>query len=142
MSDAKSLQFVDANVLIYAHDFSAGAKRDRARDLLRDLLENRNGCVSTQVLQEFYVNVTRKIANPVALDVAAEIISDHAVWTVHQAGIEDILDAIQLQQQHQLSFWDAMIITSAMALGCDVVWSEDFSHGQRFGSLSVLSPFV
>ena len=53
---------VDTNVLIYAHDRSAGSKHDQARLLLRGLWENRTGCLSIQVLQEFYVNVTRKVA--------------------------------------------------------------------------------
>jgi len=102
MSDVDILQFVDTNVLIYAHDSSAGVKHERARTLLRELWKNHTGCVSAQVLQEFYVNVTQKVAKPVAPEVAAQIISDLSAWQVHQPGVDDILDAIQLQGRQTL----------------------------------------
>ena len=141
MSDVDILQFVDTNVLIYAHDSSAGVKHERARTLLRELWKDHTGCVSAQVLQEFYVNVTQKVAKPVAPEVAAQIISDLSAWQVHQPGVDDILDAIQLQGRHKLSFWDAMILSSALALGCEIVWSEDLNPGQRYDLVTVQNPF-
>ncbi len=142
MSDADTLQFVDTNVLIYAHDSSAGVKHERAKTLLTELWQNRTGCVSIQVLQEFYVNVTQKVAKPLTPEVAAQIISDLSVWQVHQPGVDDVLDAIQLQSRYQLSFWDAMILSSAMALDCEMVWSEDLNPGQRYETVTVHNPFV
>jgi predicted nucleic acid-binding protein len=142
MSDADTLQFVDTNVLIYAHDQSAGVKHDQAKQLLMELWQNRNGCVSVQVLQEFYVNVTQKVAKPLPSEVAAQIISDLSTWQVHQPGIEDVLNAIRLQSKHQISFWDAMILSSAMALGCEIVWSEDLNPGQSYDTVTVRSPFA
>jgi predicted nucleic acid-binding protein len=142
MSDAKSLQFVDTNILIYAHDSSAGAKQRIAGELLTSLWSESIGCVSVQVLQEFFVNATRRIGNPLKPEAAAQLISDYASWRVHVPGAQDLLDAIQRHLAHRISFWDAMIITSASALDCEILWSEDLNHGQRFDSLVVRNPFV
>jgi predicted nucleic acid-binding protein len=141
MSESSGRQFVDANILIYAHDCSAGEKRVQARDLIRALWYSGEGCLSIQVFQEFYVNVTQKIATPLSPDIAAQIIADLAVWHVHQPGVEDVLDAIRLQDRYQISFWDAMIITSAIQLGCQTLWSEDLNPGQVYDTVAVVSPF-
>jgi predicted nucleic acid-binding protein len=93
------------------------------------------------VLQEFYVNVTQKVAKPQTPDVAAQIIADLAVWQVHRPGVEDVLDAIRLQERYQTLFWDAMIIASAIQLGCLTIWSEDLNVGQVYDTVTVASPF-
>jgi predicted nucleic acid-binding protein len=142
MSEADALQFVDTNVLIYAHDRTAGIRHEQAKQLLRELWENRNGCLSIQVLQEFYVNVTQKVPRPLAPEEAAQIIADLSSWHVHQPGVKDVLDAIALQDRYQLSFWDAMIVASAIALGCKILWSEDLSSGRRYATMTVRNPFV
>jgi predicted nucleic acid-binding protein len=142
MSDADGLQFVDTNVLIYAHDRSADAKHQQAKALLAELWENRAGCLSIQVLQEFYVNVTQKIARPLQPQDAAQIIADLSVWQVHQPAVEDVLDAIRLQTRYHLAFWDAMLLASAIALGCTVVWTEDLNTGQLYDKVRVSNPFV
>ena len=141
MSEPKLLQFVDTNVLIYAHDVSAGQKQDRARQLLRALWQSGEGCLSIQVLQEFYVNVTKKVARPLPAEVAAQIIADLSVWKVHCPTAEDVLDAIRLHERYQISFWDAMVVASAVQLGCQVLWSEDLNPGQVYDQMKVQSPF-
>jgi predicted nucleic acid-binding protein len=141
MSEPKDLQFVDTNILIYAHDYSAGDKHTRARDLVRALWQSGEGCLSIQVLQEFYVNITQKVAKPLKADVAAQIIADLSVWQVHRPGVEDVLDAIRLQGRYQVSFWDAMIVASAIQLGCQTIWSDDLSTGQVYDTVTVTSPF-
>ena len=142
MSAADIPQFVDTNVLIYAYDESAGTKHTQAKQLLTELWQNRTGCVSIQVLQEFYVNVTQKVAKPLSSDVAMQIIRDLAAWEVHRPGTEDIISAIQLQRRFQISFWDAMILASAIALQCEIVWSEDLNPGQRYETVTVTNPFA
>ena len=142
MSGADALQFVDTNVLVYAHDSSAGEKNEQAKELLAEVWQNRTGCVSVQVLQEFYVNVTQKVARPMAPELAAQIVSDLSAWHVHQPGVDDVLSAIRLQGRYQISFWDAMILASAMALGCETVWSEDLNSGQRYDTVTVTNPFA
>jgi predicted nucleic acid-binding protein len=141
MSDDGSLAFVDTNVLIYAHDTSAGAKHLRARQLLESLWQSEAGCLSIQVLQEFYVNVTQKVAKPLSLGDAAQIIADLSVWRVHRPGVQDVLYAIRLQERHQVSFWDAMILSSAIQLNCHILWSEDLNSGQIYNSVTVANPF-
>jgi predicted nucleic acid-binding protein len=141
MNEPRNLQFVDTNVLIYAHDVSAGRKHILARDLIRQLWESGKGCLSVQVLQEFYVNITRKVAKPLASDTAVRVIADLAAWQIYRPGVEDVLDAIRLQDQYQTSFWDAMILVSAIQSGCDKVWSEDLNTGQIYDTVTVSSPF-
>jgi predicted nucleic acid-binding protein len=141
MSEPRSLQFVDTNILIYAHDISAGQKHGRAKELMRDLWHSGDGCLSIQVLQEFYVNVTQKVTKPLSAEAAAQIIADLSVWEVHCPKMEDVLDAIRLQKRYQISFWDAMILVSAIQLGCHMLWSEDLNPGQVYDQVEVQSPF-
>ena len=120
---------------------AAGMKRERAAEKLRQLWDTGGGRLSVQGLQEFYVNVTRKVAHPLSPDAAAQIIADLAVWQIHRPGVDDVLNAVRMQQRYQLAFWDAMILTSAHRLGCEVVWSEDLNAGQAYESMQVRNPF-
>ncbi len=70
-----------------------------------------------------------------------QIIAELAVWKVHRSGVDDVLDATQLQRRYQLSFWDAMVVNSALQVGCQTLWSEDLNPGQRYG-VTVRNPFV
>jgi predicted nucleic acid-binding protein len=142
MREVNQLEFIDTNVLIYAHDRSAGQKHVRAKQIVQELWETRTGCLSIQVLQEFYVNVTQKVAKPLNRNAAAQIIADLAAWEVHRPGAQDLLDAIRFQERYQLSFWDAMIIASSIELGCDILWSEDLNPGQFYDRVKVINPFV
>ena len=142
MSERSDPQFVDTNVLIYAHDVSAGDKRTRAQELVRRLWDSGDGCLSVQVLQEFYVNVTQKVAQPLSPERAARIIADLATWQIYRPGIQDVLDAIDLQCRQRISFWDAMVVSSAIQLGCRCIWSEDLNPGQVYDGVTVVNPFT
>ena len=135
-------QFVDTNVLIYAHDATAGDKRVLAKKLLAELWAEGNGCLSIQVLQEFYVTVTRKVRYPLAAEVARQQVEDLGQWLAHSPTVKDVIDAIQLQQRSNVSFWDAMLITSAQRLNCDVLWSEDLNSGQIISGVTIRNPFA
>lgn len=141
MNDDADWQFVDTNILVYAHDAAAGQKHDAAKALLQALWQSRRGCLSIQVLQEFYVTVTQKVAAPYSVSEAARIIEDLAVWRIHAPTVTDVLAAIDLQSHYQLSFWDAMILHSAGSLGCNVVWTEDLNHGQTINQTTIRDPF-
>jgi predicted nucleic acid-binding protein len=141
MSEPRTLQFLDTNVLVYAHDRSAGDKHGRASELVKDLWQAGEGCLSIQVLQEFYVTVTQKVTKPLPAEVAAQLIADLSVWEVHRPGVENILEAIRLQKRYQISFWDAMILASAAQLGCRILWSEDLNPGQVYAQIQVRNPF-
>ncbi len=134
--------FVDTNVLVYAHDVTAGDKHGRARALLEELWDTREGCLSVQVLQEFFVTTTRKIPKPLEAPAAGQIINDLALWHVHAPAARDVLAAIDIHQQSGASFWDAMIIRSAQELGCQTLYSEDLNPGQTYAGVRVSNPFL
>ncbi len=133
--------FVDTNVLLYSFDTSAGAKRDQALALVGNLWRVGNGCISVQVLQEFYVNATRKLSTTLEQATAERIIASLSRWEVHAPTAEDVLGAITLHARVQISFWDAMILTSASKLGCTVLYSEDLNAGQHVAGVQVVNPF-
>ena len=135
-----SRQFVDTNILLYAHDSSAGVKGDQARALVEQLWESREGCLSVQVLQEFFVNVTRKIAKPLDAETAKEIVADLSRWHVHVPAADDVLGAIDIHQRTGISFWDSMIVRSAAEMGCTVLFSEDLNAGQEYSGVRVENP--
>jgi len=134
--------FVDTNVLVYAHDRGAGERHDRARRLVADLWESRSGVLSTQVLQEFYINVRRKAAHPVSPGEARNALEDYMTWTVVTNTPDSIIGAVELERRHRLGFWDALIVQAALDSGAERLLSEDFQHGRRFGTLRVENPFV
>ncbi len=134
-------RFVDTNVLVYAHDDSAGSKRDQARALVEQLWGSRDGCLSVQVLQEFFVTVTRKIAKPVDAETAKAIVADYSRWYLHVPAADDVLAAIGIHQRTGISFWDAMIVRSAAEIGCTVLYSEDRNAGQEYSGVRVENPF-
>lgn len=142
MSAEDRRAFVDTNVLVYAHDAGAGQKLERARDLLRGLWSARSGCLSIQVLQEFFVTVTRRLPTTLDSPTAAAAVEDYARWTLHEPRSVDVLAAIELHEQAQIAFWDAMIVRSAAALGCGVLYSEDLNAGQRYDGVLVVDPFA
>jgi predicted nucleic acid-binding protein len=135
------LVFVDTNVLLYAHDRTAGRKRAIAVDLLERLWGTRTGTLSTQVLQEFYVNATRKLPRPVPAARARAVVARYATWRVHRIEPADIVAASELEKRHRLSFWDALVITAAVRLGARQLVSEDLQHGRRLGDLEIADPF-
>lgn len=134
--------FVDTNVLIYAHDLDAGTKRDQARAAIRERWEAEDGILSTQVLQEFYVNVTLKIPEPLSPTTAREVITIYRTWQVETNTVDTILRASEYQERHRLSFWDAMILASAVQGGATVLLTEDLNAGQLVEGIEVRNPFV
>jgi predicted nucleic acid-binding protein len=133
--------FVDTNVLVYAHDVDAGNKHEIARELLRRLWENRQGVMSTQVLQEFYVTVTRKLPKPLDRPAARRVVSTYRAWPIQEIAVADILSAAEMEERHQLSFWDALILTSARRAGAGRVVSEDFGSGRQVEGLVIENLF-
>jgi predicted nucleic acid-binding protein len=135
-------EFIDTNVLVYAYNTSDMEKQAKAQTLLAGLWDSERGCLSMQVFQEFYTIVTRKIPNPLPAETAAIVIEDLGNWDYHIPDVSDVLEAIKIQQRNHLSFWDSLIITSAKKLGCEIIWSEDLSHGQLYEGVRVLNPFL
>lgn len=132
--------FVDTNIFIYANDATAGTKHERARELLKTVWLDGSGVVSVQVLQELYVNLTRKLQLPSAD--AATMVRELSQWAVHAPESDDVLSAIRLHERSKISFWDAMIFRSASRMDCRTLWSEDLNEGQTYAGVTVRSPFA
>jgi len=134
--------FVDTNVLIYAHDASGSTKHTIAVDVLRQLWRSGGGSLSTQVLQEFYVNVTRKIPRPLPRTVARTIVETYRAWPVEVIDPTAILKASEIEEQYQLSFWDSLIVVAARASGASMILTEDLNPGQRIAGMLIENPFA
>lgn len=135
-------EFVDANVLVYAFDASAAAKQGAARRLLEKLWESRAGCLSVQVLQEFFVTVTKKVAEPLPVEEATARVREFAAWRVFSPDADDVIAAIGLHVAAKIGFWDAMIVLAAAESGCDVLWTEDLNDGQELRGVQIRNPFT
>ncbi len=134
--------FVDTNILMYAHDSSAGVKHERARVLLEELWRNRSGVVSTQVLQELCVNLRRKAARPLDAKAVRAIVTDYKAWEVVTHSADSILEALEIEERYPISFLDALIVQAADASGAEVLYSEDLSHGQAYRGVRVVNPLL
>jgi predicted nucleic acid-binding protein len=133
--------FIDTNVLIYAHDLDAKAKNEIAKAALRELWSERTGVLSMQVLQEFYINVTRKIPSPLSNDSARSVINSYAIWCMETTPAE-ISGAFRIEDESQIGFWDALIVSSAVKCGATRILSEDLNAGQRIAGILVENPFA
>ena len=134
--------FVDTNVLVYAHDASEAVRQPRAAVVLDDLWRDRTGTLSTQVLQEFYVVVTRKFNPPMPRRRARELVAAYAEWRTIQLDPLMILAASELEEKHSMSFWDALIVEAARRAGAVRLLSEDLQTGRRVAGLVIENPFA
>ena len=132
--------FVDSNVLIYAYDADAGVKRTAAAAVLRELWDRRSGVLSTQVLHEFYVNVTRKIAAPLSKSSARAVVDAYAPWCVNTTPAETSA-AFRIEDEARISFWDALIVAAARKAGAVRILSEDLNAGQTIAGIRIENPF-
>jgi len=136
--------FVDSNILLYAHDADAGLKRDRAVEVLRTLWESGAGRLSVQVLQEFYVNVTKrtKPATPVEQSTAREVVSSYGAWVREPTTPATVTRAIDIAAMAQLAFWDALIVASAEQAEATHLYSEDLNTGQIVAGVTIVNPLI
>jgi len=131
--------FVDTNILVYAHDADAGLKCARAAESLRNLWSDRNGIVSPQVLQEFYVTVTRKIRTPLAKEAARRIVDAYSAWCI-DINAADIAAAFKVEDEAQLAFWDALIVAAALRADAKRILTEDMNAGQIVSGIEIHNP--
>jgi predicted nucleic acid-binding protein len=134
------VEFVDTNVLFYAHDASADGKHQIAKRLVRRLTNSGAGALSIQVLSEFYAVATGK--RLLSLEAAEDVIRDFGVWTVHCPDHTALMNSVKLRRRYQISLWDALIVNSAIELGCETLWTEDLNDGQQYDSVTVRNPFT
>jgi predicted nucleic acid-binding protein len=132
--------FVDTNILVYADDRADPAKQSRAQDLIRQLIRERTGRVSTHVLAEYFVAATRKLGlDAVAARRRVELYSRFDVVAL-QPG--DVLGAIDLHRLHGFSLWDALIIRASLVAGCRKLYTEDLQPGFRIETMEIVNPFA
>jgi predicted nucleic acid-binding protein len=134
--------FLDTNVLIYAEDASDADKQRAALRWIDALWSHNAGRVSTQVLGEFYVNVTRKCKPPLPQGEARAAVRRYngwEPWRIDQATVET---AWAIEARHGLNYWDCLVLAAAQHSGCAVVLSEDMQHQVRYGAVQVPNPFL
>ena len=132
--------FLDSNILVYAQDAGSPGKQRRSRDAIAQLVQSGGGVISTQVLQEFYVAATRKLGVPPLA--AKGVLKTFGIFEIVQVTPQVIQDAIDCSILNVLSFWDALVLTSAASAGCVTVYSEDLNAGQTVLGVRVENPLV
>jgi len=133
-------QFIDTNVLVYAHDRDAGRKHVKANALVEGFWERRERpSVSVQVLQELHVNLVRK---GIATDTSAQIVSRYLSWRVVDNTRHLLRQAFDEQRRWGTSFWDSLILAAARRSGASTLWSEDLNVGQDYDTVLVVNPLV
>ncbi len=136
-----SVIFVDTNVLVYSEDAAFPKKQARAIEWLELLWRSRRGRLSVQVLNEFYVTLTRKLKPAFPTGDARAEVRRYQSWQPLALDHPLIEAAWAVEARYGLSFWDSLIVASAQQLGCDILLSEDMQHGQKFGDLQIVNPF-
>lgn len=134
--------FLDTNVLVYLFDADAPSKQKRAREILDKQVRGGQALLSTQVLQEFYVTVTRKLASPLDEQTAEQAVRDLASLPMVQLDSALILAAIARSREDRFSFWDALIIQAALSGGAQRLYSEDMQDGRMIEELRIENPFA
>jgi len=133
--------FLDTNVLVYMFDADASRKQTQAQQLFDKLARNGRILISTQVLQEFYVITTRKLAVPLTSREAERAVRDLAAFTLIPIDTHIILAAIKITNRYHFSFWDSLIVQAARVGGAKTLYSEDMQDGQVIDALRIQNPF-
>lgn len=134
--------FVDTNVLVYARDASEPDKQPRARDWLASLWRTQDGRISFQVLHEYYVTVTRKLDPGLDREEARADVRDLLSWRPISMDEWVLEDAWSTERRFGLAYWDALIVASARAAGCERLLTEDLQHNQDFDGVTIVNPFL
>ena len=134
--------FLDTNVLVYANDSSDVLKKDAAVQLITDGIRSGLGVISSQVLSEFWVTVTQNIRTPLDRETAGKEIEHFRALQIVSVEYETVRVAIRLQARHQLAYWDALILATAMLSGCSRLFSEDMGEGRQYDGVVAVDPFA
>ncbi len=133
--------FVDTNILVYGYDLDAGEKHQTALSIVKDLWLSNRGVISVQVLQEFFVITTGKIPSPLSTSVAKDILKKISKWQVVVSDVTSVISAIEIQEGYGFSFWDSLIVSSAIEGGAKTLLTEDISDGQVVKGVTIKNPF-
>jgi predicted nucleic acid-binding protein len=135
--------FLDTNIFVYSFDRTAPQKAAKAKRLIRESLASQKGIVSYQVVQEFFNVALKRFARPMTTAVAEQYLGTvfRPLLAVHSSAAL-YSEALRIQSQSMLSWYDSLIVGAAIQARCDVLLTEDLQHGQIFGSLRVTNPFL
>jgi predicted nucleic acid-binding protein len=134
--------FVDSDILVYAHDRSAGTKHRRAQMLLEQLWASGWGVVSTQVLEELCIHLCCNAGNPLPAEEVSPLVRDYSTWEVVAKTPASILEALEIMSRLNLSFWDALILEAAARSGASILYSENLATLQRYGAIQIVNPLI
>ncbi len=135
--------FLDTNVIVYSFDSRVPDKQNAARQLILDALTHQNGCISYQVIQEFYNVATRKFETPLSPGDCKIYLGDVlAPLCKIFPSVEFYSHGLQVADQWKYSFYDSLIITAALHANCEILYSEDLQHGQVINNLKIINPFL
>ena len=140
MRSMPARSFIDTNILVYTDDHDAPGKQKQSLDLIESLRLAGNGVISTQVLQEYFVTATRKLGVPA--DIARRKVELFAHFHMAQIGLSTILGAIDLHRLHSFTFWDSLVVRSALDSACSELITEDLQHSRRINGLQIVNPFM
>jgi predicted nucleic acid-binding protein len=142
MNGERALSFVDTNVLVYAFDKRDSPKKQVAQRLMNELMDEDRLRLSTQVLQELFVTLTRKVSQRCSSQEALEVLEDLTAWPLMVVDYGAIRAAGELADQAQLSFWDALVVVAAARTGATLLYTEDLNEGQEILGVRVTNPFA
>ncbi len=142
MTGERALSFVDTNVLVYAFDKSSSPKKLVAQRLMNELMAEDRLRVSTQVLQELFVTLTRKVTQHCSSEEALAVLDDLTAWPLMVVDYTLIRAAVGLADQAKLSFWDALVVVAAAWSGATVLYTEDLNDGQEILGVRISNPFA
>ncbi len=134
--------FVDTNILVYGHDQDAGQKHHAARLILLELWQERCGVLSTQVIQEYYVTMTRKLLHPIPPAKVRDLLKDYFTWSIELNDPLSILNASRIEEKYKISFWDALIVAAASRAKAQKILTEDLQAGQVIDGILIENPFL
>ena len=142
MSSMNDKIFVDTNILVYCFDDADPAKKEKAIQIMEGLWEPSKGVLSLQVLKEFFVTVTEKLANKMDFRDAKAAVIDLLSWNIFYETQSSLERTFEIIQRHHLSLWDANILSAAILSDCNTVYSEDLQHNQTIEGVRIINPLL
>jgi predicted nucleic acid-binding protein len=142
MTGEKAVSFVDTNVLVYAFDKSGSPQKLVAQRLMNELMEEDRLRVSTQILQELFITLTRKVSQRCSIEDALAALDDLTAWPLMVVDYAAIRAAARLSDQAKLSFWDALVVVAAARSGAEILYTEDLNDGQEILGVRISNPFA
>ena len=134
--------FFDTNILVYSYDNSDELKHINAFNLISNSIFKESIVISSQVVNEFIVIMTTKVKHPITIDEAAKFITKFKInFEIRETQMEDIEKTILLHKNHKFSYWDSLIIATAINVGAEILYSEDLQHGRIINNLKIINPF-